>query len=407
MPRLPRQPWAKIHTLHDKGGTDTDTQDATLKQIVDDNNTDNNNGIVKLVLSAIQQAKRSSRPDSEVPFALRVDAADLALFEAIVSKPNLKPSRFFYNATAQEACLEMMESHMHQQCQQGLLSLLLLARGQLLLQINRHVARSTPPDSMYLSGVRAASRDLRYIFNWGTACINTPGGATGQADVALCPVRRGLPSIIGEVAWSQSTQEVEAKAQAWLAPGTAPDPTFCTTTTSIQMVIIIDVAYPNAESAAIRVGLHEPATAHGSDGGDDDDDDHANSTSEDNKTQKTQFQPVMHHHVFYDKHADTQPDGAIAIFASDFLPGPLPTELTRGPGRVFVAESDVQTFGQVNISFSALRRVLRQASRIHFNTCGSEDESGQDNESEGVHDDEDDGAGQHTAQDNNNEAVGV
>ncbi|GKT97579.1 hypothetical protein Ct61P_15429 [Colletotrichum tofieldiae] len=384
MSRLPRQPWAKIHTLHDKGVTDTDTQDAAFRQIVDDNNNDNKNSIVELVLSAIQQAKRSSRPDSEVPVALRVDAADLALFEAIVSKPNLKPSRFFYNATAQEACLEMMESHMHQQCQQGLLSLLLLARD-----------------------FRAASRDLRCIFNWGTACINTPGGATGQADVALCPVRRSLPSIIGEVAWSQSTQEVEVKAQAWLAPSTAPDSTSCTTTTSVQMVIIIDVAYPNAETAAIRVGLHEPDTAHGSDGDGDGDDDHANSTSEDNKTQKTQFQPVIHHHVFYDKHADTQPDGAIAIFASDFLPGPLPTELTRGPGRVFVAESDAQTFGQVNISFSALRRVLRQASGIHFNTYGHEDESGQDKESEGVNDDEDDGAGQYPAQDNNNEAVGV
>ncbi|GJC90405.1 hypothetical protein ColLi_13243 [Colletotrichum liriopes] len=325
--------------------------------------------------SAIQQAKGANL--SESPLRLFVPAVDLPQFKVFLDSNNLSPSRFCYENATQVAELEMTESDLHHQCQLALADMLKTAKAKAIRALEEQLRRlqderglpvalaATNNDEALLKTV---IKNLGRVYNKGTSSIHKPGHSEMQPDVSFCQrVRQSprYPGIVGEIAYSQTTASVEAKAVRHLAGTRARTDASSRT----WLVVIIDIAYPGVETATVSL-----LAAPQQDG------------DEDGRGGEPEW--VTHRAVFYvaGLAPGHQPEGAIRIFASDFLASHtgLPRDLIRPRGRETAAVPDSARPDQVTITFQDLRDMLLEALYLAGGSSGyeSDDEPSRDEQDE-------------------------
>ncbi|GJC86313.1 hypothetical protein ColLi_09151 [Colletotrichum liriopes] len=148
--------------------------------------------------------------------------------------------------------------------------------------------------------------------------IRRSRGSIVQPDISFRERKFYYPAFVGEIAYSQTTADVEEKAWKYIKRAVVPS---C----RVRVVFVIDVAYPYAEKATVSL------------------------LAADEKSDEPYW--VVHRKPFYDESAETPLSGSIDIFASDFL-GSLdgvPDELRRLP------------HGQSTITFENLREAFEEA----------------------------------------------
>ncbi|GKT97669.1 hypothetical protein Ct61P_15519 [Colletotrichum tofieldiae] len=314
---------------------------------------------------AIQQAKEANL--SESPLRLFVPAVDLPRFKVFLDSNRLSPSRFCYENATQVAELEMTESDLHHQCQLALAEMLKTAKTKAVRALEEQLRRLR--DERGLSALlKTVIKDLGRVYNKGTTSIHKPGHSEMQPDVSFCQrVRQSprYPGIVGEIAYSQTTASVEAKAIRHLAGTRAR----ADASSRTWLVVIIDIAYPGVETATVSL-LAAPQE-------DGDDDGHGREP-----------EWVTHRAVFYvaGLAPGHQPKGTIRIFASDFLASHkgLPRDLIRPRGRETGAVPDSARPDQVTITFQDLRDMLLEALYLAGGSSGyeSDDEPSRDEQNE-------------------------
>ncbi|KAF6827159.1 hypothetical protein CPLU01_09232 [Colletotrichum plurivorum] len=290
------------------------------------------------------------RPNSESILRVSVSPQHLDLFRSLLV--NSPPSRFSYNHIAGIAEVEMSVSEIHHQCQRHLEKLLARAKETLLCRLSEALASGAYASSLPGVGdatatiasestptignvsIRNAIRRLNNVVEWGDPPIHGQGSSQRQPDTSFCerttkPMKEWLPSIIGEIAFSQTTSSVERKAMEYIDHVRQGG-------VRTRLVVIIDIQYPDELAASVSV-LAPPSTNSP----------HPNW--------------LVHRRQFYSRDDTPQPDGQFEIFVSDFLAtiDHLPSELRRDHSGM--ASSDL---GRVTISFEHLRDMLGQAKNV-------------------------------------------
>ncbi|KAL0929273.1 uncharacterized protein CTRU02_215814 [Colletotrichum truncatum] len=308
------------------------------------------NRIIARYQSAIEAARCCY--DSESPLRLSVKIVELPFLKSTLLQA--KPSRFAYNYNTQIAELEMTESLLHQLCCRGLDNLIQQALNRLLEHLRRlldshnaikHKAGDINP--AVDDALRDTIRRLKNVYSSGTSTVFVPGSWEAQPDVAFSehttqPWADRLPSIVGEVAYSQTAADAECKALSYVTKGVRSD---CSS--RIRLVIILDICH-SSQGESATVGVVAAAN-----------------------DQIIDSPPawVMRRCEFYREGALQQPEGEIHLFASDFLAAidGLPCELRRNcaAGKDADASSSCShSIGHATITFEDLRGVMMEACRI-------------------------------------------
>ncbi|KAF6843249.1 hypothetical protein CMUS01_02292 [Colletotrichum musicola] len=261
------------------------------------------------------------RPNSESILRVSVSPQHLDLFRTLLV--NSPPSRFSYNHIAGIAELEI------EALASGAYASSLPGVGDATATI---ASESTP--TIANVSIRNAIRRLHNVVEWGDPPIRGQGSSQRQPDTSFCerttkPMKEWLPSIIGEIAFSQTTSSVERKAMEYIDHVRQDG-------VRTRLVVIIDIQYPDELAASVSV-LAPPSTNSP----------HPNW--------------LVHRRQFHSRDDTPQPDGQFEIFVSDFLAtiDHLPSELRRDHSGM--ATSDL---GRVTISFEHLRDVLGQAKNV-------------------------------------------
>jgi len=203
-------------------------------------------------------------------------------------------SRFEYDYRSGILSLTMGESKGH--------ALWALYLCLVILQKIRTIALTTSDEA-----VREAANKIITI---GTAAIKVKGKLWNQPDVSFASLGDTTEAtVVFEVAWSQSQQDVEDKAENYINGSNG----------KIQAVVILDALYPDLEEAVVSllVAAHDDG-----------------------------FRWEQRRQVIHSDHLE-QPDGVVGLYLSDFCgPSGLPAAYCRPPAGVsrFVFHSSFYLF---------------------------------------------------------------
>ncbi|WYZ36470.1 hypothetical protein EsH8_XV_000023 [Colletotrichum jinshuiense] len=276
------------------------------------------------------------------PLTFHVLPADLPTLQSYTSV--LRITRLYYNHATERAILTMGESPLHYHCQEALANLIDKSKDDL--------------------AILAVAAKLRRIYSNGSVEIGCDR-FVAQPDLSFIDDESILPSLVGEIAYSQTTQDVEAKAMSYIADSQG----------EIRAVFILDIEYPEAEVATVSL-----LTAH------QDDDNNNNNNNNNNNIVNggnddadsaadvgfVTFEWAFRRQVVFDNKAAIQPEGAIHLFASDFLTpsySAVPPALAR---RRSADDSDCvggSTDGRsyhATITYEQIRNIMAIARRRHL-----------------------------------------
>ncbi|KAK0711800.1 hypothetical protein B0H67DRAFT_586331 [Lasiosphaeris hirsuta] len=155
-----------------------------------------------------------------------------------------------------------------------------------------------------------------------TADIKVKGELWNQPDASFALLGDAEPTFIVEVAWSQSQQDVEDKAENYIRG----------THGKVQVVIVLNVLYPDLEEAVVSllVATHDDG-----------------------------FRWEQRRKVIHSDHLE-QPDGVVGLYLSDFCgPAGLPAAYCRPPAGV--SRNPVMT-----ISYRVLGAIFRAARHAQY-----------------------------------------
>ncbi|KAJ0267440.1 hypothetical protein Brms1b_013747 [Colletotrichum noveboracense] len=233
----------------------------------------------------IEKALSSSPPGA--PLLFHVSPIDLSRLRSLLDEIS-GISRFSYEHGTELARLDMPEKPIHNQTIAGVIRLFEGARHRM-----SDVAQELDEPTI-------ANR-LDAVYEKGTTDIHVPGVMLVQADFCFREERmQYLPTVVGEVAYSQDTQSVMQKSIDYTD--------VVSSGSSIPLVFVVDIEYPHAHRATVSMRVR-----------DGDGHPHGNARW------------VVHQVQFFVAGAEPQPEGNIDLYVSDFLrssPG-LPEAMIR------------------------------------------------------------------------------
>ncbi|GKT96731.1 hypothetical protein Ct61P_14581 [Colletotrichum tofieldiae] len=255
-----------------------------------------------------------------LPIAIRLRNTNLARFQDYIRDIG-GVFRFCYDSAAEECYVEIIRYYPNAAVATG----------------NAEAADVKDPVPEANDAALAIAQRIRRVSPIRTTRVKSPGGSIVQPDISFRERKFCYPAFVGEIAYSQTTADVEEKAWEYIKRAVVPS---C----RVRVVFVIDVTYPYAEKATVSL------------------------LAADDRSDEPYW--VVHREPFYDESAETPLSGSIDIFASDFL-GSLdgvPDELRRLPP---VANDDTQrrayllslraTHGQSTITFENLREAFEEA----------------------------------------------
>lgn len=253
--------------------------------------------------NAAVAAIEAANPIDPLPIAIHLRDTNLVRFQDYIREVGV--FRFCYDSATEECYIEMSETAEHAMILRETESLVDRAKNDILALLT---APATVPDTATTPEDATATETnylttgsrIRSVRSIRATRVKTPRGSIVQPDISFRELKFCYPAFVAEIAFSQTTADVEKKALEYIKRAAVP---LC----RVRVVLIVDVSYPKAENATVSLL--------------------AANTNSDEPYWVVRRQP------FYDKSTETQLGGGIDIFASDFL-GSLdgvPEDLVRLP----------------------------------------------------------------------------